>query len=122
MITTHIAVLTSETDQAIYNVGSPPSHSVSINELLQIICEKMEYSGPWINLPGRRNEVQNAVCDVSKIEKRFGQIQYTVLSSGVEYCIDFVRRAGARDFEHSISLEIVDDRVPNVWLGESRQC
>jgi len=98
----------------IFNIG-PDEEATTINELAKIIMEKTGFQGTAIYMPDRPREVKYATCSSDKAKKYLGYETKTLLSTGVEETIKYIKNRGVKEFDYTYPLEIQNDLTPKVW-------
>lgn len=69
----------------IYNIGCPISEN--LRDFVGIIEKHVEKPATLVNLPEQTGDVWKTQCDISKTEKRIGEIEYTNIDDGLkQFC------------------------------------
>ena len=71
----------------IINLGT--GTDVSMNHLLQEICDYMGYDGEWEHQPERKSDVKKLCADVSKARRLIGYVPDTDFSVGIRKTLDW---------------------------------
>jgi UDP-glucose 4-epimerase len=96
------------------NIG-PDEEVVTIIDLAERIANQLSFNLDPIFLPGRPNEVKNAICSSTKARKMLGYHTTVDLDEGLAQMIDYIKRRGCRAFKYHIDLEIVNELTPKTW-------
>lgn len=80
-IVLRLAALDSTVGQVV-NVGS--GREVSVNEIVESLCEIYDYSGEIVHAPPRTADVIRQCADISRLEGLVGPVAGTELSSGLQ--------------------------------------
>ena len=75
----------------------------------------MEFTGTPIYMPDRPKEVKYATCDATKAREHLGYTTSTTLIEGVRSTIDYIKHRGAKPFDYTYPLEIINDLTPKTW-------
>jgi len=107
-------------DREIINIG--PSKEYTINQLADVILREF-YDGAAVpkrlqpvHVSDRPQEVKDAWCTIDKARKLLGYREKTPLVKGIAETIRWAKRMGKQKFRYLKSLEILSDRVPEVWI------
>ena len=98
----------------IINIG-PDEETITINELAERIANQLQFNLDPIYLPGRPQEVEQALCSSRKARKLLQYKTSVDLDTGLARMIDAIRSRGVRDFKYHIDLEIINDKTPRTW-------
>lgn len=98
----------------IINIG-PDEQVITINDLSKIISEKCNYSGDPIYYNDRPSEVKNAVCSSDLARKILGYKTTYGIEYAVESTVEYIKKAGPKEFDYSYPLEIISDITPKTW-------
>lgn len=71
----------------IINLGS--GKDVSINALLQGICDYMKYSGEWEHRPARTSDVRNLCADSTRAKELLGFVPQIEFEEGIRKTLDW---------------------------------
>ncbi|MCM1125488.1 MAG: GDP-mannose 4,6-dehydratase [Lachnospiraceae bacterium] len=78
-----------ESKGQIINLGS--GNAVSMNSLLQDICDYMGYIGEWEHQPERTSDVRNLCADIRKAEKLLGFKPQVSFNDGIKETLDWYK-------------------------------
>jgi len=98
----------------VINIG-PDEEQVTINELAGQIMEITGISGIPAHVPGRPQEVREAVCSSDKARELLGYRTTTSLQYGLEIMCGWMTERGTREFKYHLPLEIVTEKTPKTW-------
>jgi UDP-glucose 4-epimerase len=96
------------------NIG-PDEEVVTILELAERIANRLRFNLSPTFLPGRPNEVVDAVCSSTKARKMLGYRTTVNLDDGLSQMIDYIQTRGVRPFKYHIDLEIRNKLTPKTW-------
>ena len=96
------------------NIG-PDEEFISINELFEIISNKLKFNeGPEYYLD-RPNEVKHAICSSDKARKILNYNTTITLDQSIDKVISYIKKNGTRNFKYNYTLEIENDKTPITW-------
>jgi len=98
----------------IINIG-PDEDFITINELYEIISNKMKFNKGALYKPDRPNEVKYANCSSDKARQLLNFKTSVNLDQSLDKLIDFITTKGPLNFEYNYDLEIVSDKTPETW-------
>ena len=98
----------------IINIG-PDEDFITINELYEIISNKMKFNKGALYKPDRPNEVKYANCSSDKARQLLNFKTSVNLDQSLDKLIDFITTKGPVNFEYNYDLEIVSDKTPETW-------
>jgi UDP-glucose 4-epimerase len=98
----------------VINIG-PDEESVTINELASLVMELTATTFVPLHVPGRPQEVKNALCSSDKARELLGYETKTTLADGLTEMIHFIRARGPKPFVYHLPIEIVSDKTPKTW-------
>jgi UDP-glucose 4-epimerase len=109
--------LAFESDVAgdIFNIG-PDEEFITINELAELIAEKLDFNLDPIYVPERPQEVRLATCSADKARERLGYQTKVTLSEAIDHMIDYVRKRKPKRFMYHLDIEIMNDACPRTWV------
>lgn len=73
----------------IINLGS--GKDISMNQLLQKICEYMGYEGEWDHREGRNSDVRNLCAGIERAKKILGFIPQVTFDEGIKETLDWYK-------------------------------
>jgi len=98
----------------IYNIG-PDKGEVSILELAEELAKIVGFNLDPIFVPGRPQEVKHANCSANKIRSYFGWEQKVPLRKSLENIVEYIDRAGTKEFKYHLPVEIQSKLTPVTW-------
>jgi len=98
----------------VVNIG-PDQGTITVKELAEIVAEECGYTRGFMYMPDRPNEVKLAVCNSDKARELLGYVQTIDVKEAVKRTADWIRSQGAKPFDYSFPLEIVNDLTPLTW-------
>ncbi len=114
VISLYQMAIESITNSQIYNIG-PDEEFITINELSEIIANKLKFNLNPIYHRDRPLEVKYSYCSSDKIKKDLKYNIFTPLDIGIEKTIEYIKKRGVRDFKYHIDLEILNKNTPSTW-------
>ena len=99
------------------NIG-PDEQPVTINGLFCHIANIVGYEGEPRHLPGRPQEVKDALCSSHKARQMLGYETKVTLVEGLLKMRDWMDQRGTRPFQYHLPLEIVSDLTPKTWTQQ----
>ncbi len=97
-----------------FNIG-PDEEFVTIKTLAELIIKEMNFEGQPIYMAERPKEVKFATCDASKARTQLGYKTSTTMIDGVRATIEYIKSRGARPFDYTYPLEIINELTPKTW-------
>ena len=98
----------------VVNIG-PDEEFTSINELYQLLSNKLKFNlGPKY-LEDRPNEVKEATCSADKARKILGYKTSVSLNKSLDKMIDYITKKGPKNFQYNYPLEINNEKTPLAW-------
>ena len=101
----------------IFNIG-PDEDSVSINELYEILSNKLQFNKDAQYVEDRPNEVKNAICSSNKARKFLSYKTRVNLSDSIDKVIKYIKKNGPKKFEYNYRLEIQNKLTPKTWKNK----
>jgi UDP-glucose 4-epimerase len=98
----------------IFNIG-PDEEYVSINELYNILSNKLKFNLKPKYTEDRPNEVKHASCSADKARKLLGYKTTVSLSDSLDKLIYYIKSKGFKKFEYKYELEIKNEKTPKTW-------
>lgn len=96
------------------NIG-PDEEFISINELYQLLSNKLKFNLEPKYLEDRPNEVKHATCSADKARKILNYQTTIKLDESLDKIIKYIKNKGAKNFEYMHSLEIDNEKTPRSW-------
>ena len=101
----------------IFNIG-PDEDSISINELYEILSNKLQFNKDAQYVEDRPNEVKNAICSSDKARKFLSYKTSVSLSDSIDKVIKYIKKNGPKKFEYNYRLEIQNKLTPKTWKNK----
>lgn len=101
----------------VINVG-PDNNEISIKSLAEQIAQITGFSGRFIYVPERPQEVKHASCSANKARKLLGYQPKVGLKEGLIEMVDYIKGRGVKEFEYTLPLEIVSEKTPATWTNK----
>lgn len=96
------------------NIG-PDEEFVTINEIYNLLSNKLKFNQKPIYLPERLNEVKYATCSSEKARQVLGYKTKVKLDASLDKVINFIKINGTKKFVYNYEIEIDDKKIPNSW-------
>ena len=101
----------------IVNIG-PDENIISINQLFQLIANKLKFNKNPIYFKDRPNEVKHAACSSDKARNLLNYSTTFTLEESLDKVISFIKKKGAKDFKYGYKLEIDNENTPETWKNK----
>ena len=98
----------------VVNIG-PAEGTMTINQLAKKIADHLDFHVPPIYHDPRPREVKISHCTADKAIKLLGYEPKSDMDLAIKQTIDWIRERGARPFDYSFPLEIVNEKTPKAW-------
>ena len=98
----------------VFNIG-PDEETVTINELYQMISNKMQFNLDPIYNEDRPNEVKFATCSSEKSRKLLDYKTKVPLTESIDKLIEYIKKNGPKKFDYNLNLEIISEKTPKTW-------
>ena len=98
----------------VVNIG-PDEEYISINELYQLLSNKLKFNLEPKYLEDRPNEVKEATCSSDKARKILGYSTSISLDESLDKIINYISKKGPRQFQYNYPLEINNEKTPTAW-------
>ena len=99
------------------NIG-PDENVVSINELYEILSNKLKFNENPIYYKDRPNEVKYASCSSNKARKLLDYTTNVSLEASLDKVINFIKQKGTKNFKYGYKLEIDNENTPETWKNK----
>ena len=96
------------------NIG-PDEEFISINELFEIVSNKLKFNEGPEYYSDRPNEVKHAICSSDKARKILNYNTTITLDQSIDKVISYIKTNGTRKFKYNYTLEIENDKTPITW-------
>ena len=94
----------------VINIG-PDEDFITINQLYELISNKMKYNKGAIYKDDRPNEVKYANCSSDKARALLNFSTSVNLDKSLDKLIHFIKNKGPQDFEYNYDLEIINKKT-----------
>jgi UDP-glucose 4-epimerase len=101
----------------IFNIG-PDENYVSINELFNIISNKLKFNKEPTFFPDRPNEVKKANCLADKSRKILKYKTKYSIEDSIDSMIDDIKKKGTKKFIYNYDIEINSKILPSTWKNK----
>ena len=98
----------------IINIG-PDEEFITINELYEMISNKLKFNHEPVYDNARPNEVYHAFCSSDRAREVLSYKTNVKLSDSLDKMIKFIKSKGPKKFEYNYDLEISSDITPKTW-------
>ena len=98
----------------IINIG-PDEEFITINQLYEIISNKLKFNHEAVYDNARPNEVYHAICSSDKARKFLSYKTNVSLSESLDKMIDYIKIKGPKKFEYNYDIEVKSDITPKTW-------
>ena len=89
----------------IVNIGPGDENYITVNNLFEMISNKLNFNQKPKYYPDRPNEVKHSSCSAEKAEKLLGyKTKYTV-SDSLDTIINYIKKRGVREFQYTYDIE-----------------
>lgn len=99
------------------NIG-PDEELVSINDLFEILSNKLKFNEKPIYFEDRPNEVKHATCSSEKARRLLGYNTSVTLSDSLDKVIKYIKENGPSDFTYNYKVEILNEKTPKTWKNK----
>ena len=103
-----------EVKSQIVNIG-PDEEFISINDLYEMISNKLKFNEEPMYDKARPNEVYHAFCSSDKARKILSYKTKIKLSKSLDKMIDYIKLKGPKKFEYNYDIEVKTDITPQTW-------
>jgi len=101
----------------IVNIG-PDENIISINQLFQLIANKLKFNKNPIYFKDRPNEVKHAACSSDKARNLLNYSTTFTLEESLDKVISFIKKKGTKNFKYGYKLEIDNENTPKTWKNK----
>jgi UDP-glucose 4-epimerase len=99
------------------NIG-PDENIITINELFEIISNKLKFNENPVYFKDRPNEVKYAACSSNKARKLLNYSTTVTLEDSLDKVISFIKEKGTKNFKYGYKLEIDNENTPETWKNK----
>jgi UDP-glucose 4-epimerase len=101
-------------NKEVVNIG-PDENFVTINELFEILSNKLQFNKNPKYYKDRPNEVKYAKCSSEKARKLLNYKTTVSLEDSIQKVVDYVNLNGAKKFLYNYDIELNNNLVPITW-------
>ena len=98
----------------IINIG-PDEEFITINNLYEILSNKLGFNQKPIFVEDRPNEVKHATCSADKARKILNYKTTVSLDKSLDKLISFIKEKGPQNFDYNYVIEINNEITPKTW-------
>jgi UDP-glucose 4-epimerase len=98
----------------IVNIG-PDEGTITVKELARLVADECGIIEDPIHMPDRPREVKHAHCSSDKARKLLGYNTTVDVKTAIKETTDWIRSRGAKPFDYSFPLEIINEKTPKTW-------
>ena len=107
-------LLDKKVNKEVVNIG-PDENFVTINELFEILSNKLQFNKNPKYYKDRPNEVKYAKCSSEKARKLLNYKTSVSLENSIQKVVDYVKLNGAKKFLYNYDIELNSNLVPITW-------
>ena len=96
------------------NIG-PDEEFITINQLYEIISNKLKFNMDPKYMEKRPNEVYEAMCSSDKARKLLNYKTTISLEKSMDKMIEYIKSSGVKKFEYNYPIEINNQVTPDAW-------
>ena len=101
-------------NRQVINIG-PDENYITINELYEILSNKLKFNLPAKYYEDRPNEVKIAHCSSEKARKLLNYKTTVSLEDSIQKVVDYINRFGPKKFLYNYDIELDTKLVPITW-------
>ena len=101
-------------NKEVVNIG-PDENFITINELYQILSNKLQFNKTAKYYKDRPNEVKYAKCSAEKARKLLNYKTTISLEDSIQKVVDYVKQNGPKKFLYNYEIELNSNLVPITW-------
>jgi UDP-glucose 4-epimerase len=98
----------------IVNIG-PDEGTITVKELARLVAEECGMTEAPIHMADRPREVKHAMCSADKARQLLDYKTTVDVKTAVKETANWIRQRGAKPFDYSFPLEIVNEKTPKTW-------
>ncbi len=102
----------------IINIGPGDENYITINELFEIISNKLKFNKKPDFYPDRPNEVKYSSCSSDKAQKLLGYKTKFSVEESIDTIIKYIKERGTKKFLYNYDLEIINEKTPETWKNK----
>ena len=107
-------LLDKKVNKEVVNIG-PDENFVTINEVFEILSNKLQFNKNPKYYKDRPNEVKYAKCSSEKARKLLNYKTTVSLEDSIQKVVDYVKLNGAKKFLYNYDIELNNNLVPITW-------
>ncbi len=96
------------------NIG-PDEEFITINQLYNVISNKLKFNKDPKYMDQRPNEVYEAMCSSDKARKLLDYRTTFTLEKSMDKMIEYIKSSGVKEFEYNYPIEIDNKVTPDTW-------
>ena len=98
------------------NIG-PDEEYISINNLYEILSNKLGFNQKPIFVKDRPNEVKYATCSADKARQKLNYKTTVSLDKSLDKLINYIKKHGPKEFNYNnYMIEINNEFTPDTWI------
>tara|TARA_A100001035_G_C27784872_1_gene503772 strand:- start:212 stop:1213 length:1002 start_codon:yes stop_codon:yes gene_type:complete len=101
-------------NRQIVNIG-PDENFITINELYNILSNKLKFNKNAKYYKDRPNEVKYAKCSADKARRILNYKTTVTLEDSIQKVVDYVSKSGPKKFLYNYEIELNNSLVPITW-------
>tara|TARA_Y100000816_G_scaffold17067_1_gene11162 strand:+ start:119 stop:1120 length:1002 start_codon:yes stop_codon:yes gene_type:complete len=107
-------LLNKKINKEVVNIG-PDNNFMSINNLYEILSNKLQSNLPAKYYKDRPNEVKYAYCSSNKAKKILGYKTTVAVEDSIQKVVNYIKKKGPKKFLYNYDIEINNKLVPETW-------
>jgi len=98
----------------VVNIG-PDEEYITINNLYEILSNKLGFNQKPIFVEDRPNEVKYATCSADKARRVLNYSTTVSLDRSLDKLIEYIKKKGPKSFDYNYKIEINNKNTPKTW-------
>ena len=98
----------------VINIG-PDEEYITINNLYEILSNKLGFNQKPIFVEDRPNEVKYATCSADKARRVLNYSTTVSLDRSLDKLIEYIKKKGPKSFDYNYKIEINNKNTPKTW-------
>ena len=98
----------------VVNIG-PDEEYITINNLFDLLSNKLSFNQKPIYFKDRPNEVKYATCSADKARKLLNYKTTVNLDKSLDKLVAFIKEKGPKNFDYNYKIEIDNEVTPKTW-------
>ncbi len=107
-------LLDKKINKEVVNIG-PDENFITINQLFEILSNKLKFNKSAKYYKDRPNEVKYAKCSSEKARKLLNYKTTISLEDSIQKVVDYVKLNGPKKFLYNYEIELNNNLVPITW-------